>query len=98
DPSDNKMVTSFEDRYGATPNHGKVTGYYGASFNWVPFYAKMSWLGSRILYFDMASSPGLGVTTYDQQTDSGPKAATAPTPSFDVSQSIFFSKNFAFRV
>ncbi len=98
EPNDTKMVTTFEDRYGATPNHGKVTGYYGASFNWVPFYAKMSLLGQRILYFDMAFSPGLGLTTYDQQTDSGAKAASSPTLSFDVSQSIFFSKNLAFRV
>lgn len=98
DSQDNKLVETFESDFGTTPDHGKVNSYIGAGFHWVPFYAKMSLLGKRILYFDMAFTPGLGMTTYDQQTDVGTRSKSAPTFSIDVTQSIFFSKNFAVRV
>ena len=96
--SDNKLVETFVNDFGTTPDHGKVTSYIGTSFNWVPFYAKMSLLGSRILYFDMSISPGLGMTTYNQQTDAGSRSKQAPTLTIDVTQSVFFSKNFAIRI
>ncbi len=96
--SDNKLVETFVNDFGTTPDHGKVDSFIGASFNWVPFYAKMSLLGTRILYFDMAISPGLGMTTYNQQTDTGTRSKSAPTVSIDITQSVFFSKNFAVRI
>lgn len=97
DSNDNKSTEYFKSRFGATPDHAKLKSYYGAAFNWVPFYAKMSVQNVKIIYFDMAISPGFGVTTYEQQVSSGNKSATAPTVSLDITQSFFLSKHFAFR-
>src|SRR5690606_26784918 len=33
---------------GVKPDYGQMSGYYGVSYNWVPFYAKMSVLGKKI--------------------------------------------------
>ena len=96
----NSTSTSyFISHYGGVyPNHNVTRAYYGATFNWVPIYAKMSLLGSRIIYFDMAFSPGIGMTSYEQQVQGSNPTATAPTLSFDVSQHFFLSNNFAIRV
>jgi len=64
----------------------------------VPFYAKMSVLNSNIIYFDMAISPGFGVTTYDQQTESGNRAKTAPSVALDLTQTFFLNRHFALRL
>lgn len=98
DSKDNKSVEAFKSQNGATPDHNKIMGYYGASYNWVPFYAKMSFLSSKILYFDMAISPGLGVTSYEAQVETGNVKKTAPTASLDVTQMFFLGKHFAVRV
>src|SRR5690606_33495917 len=82
---DNKALKNLIAQAG-TANHGKIMGYQGMSLNWVPFYAKMSFLNSRIMYFDMSISPGAGVTTYEQQRESGKLSKTAPTVSLDVTQ------------
>ncbi len=94
---DNKALANLKAQSG-TANHGKIKGYQGLSANWVPFYAKMSVLNGTIIYFDMAISPGLGVTTYDQQLSTGNVSKTEPTASLDITQSFFFSKYAAFRV
>ena len=95
--TDNKSLANLKSQAGVA-NHGKIKGYQGASFNFVPFYAKMSVLNSSIIYFDMAISPGLGVTTYEQQRRAGNQEKNAPTLSLDITQSFFFSKYSAFRV
>lgn len=97
DSVDNKALKNLKAQSGVA-NHGKISGYQGVSLNWVPFYAKMSVLNSSIMYFDMAISPGIGITKYDQQRDSGNTAKTAPTVSLTVTQSFFFSKYAAVRV
>ncbi len=94
---DNKALSNLKAQSGFA-NHGKIMGYQGISANWVPFYAKMSVLNGSIIYFDMAISPGIGVTRYDQQRESGNNSMTAPTLSLDITQSFFFSKYAAFRV
>jgi outer membrane beta-barrel protein len=84
---------------GASPDHGRVTGYYGVGFNWVPFYAKMSFLGKRIIYFDMSITPTLGMTTYEQQLNTlGAKDKTGFTYGVDITQWFFIHNNFAFRI
>ena len=93
---DNKSVEKLKSQNGF-PNHGKLTQYYGASFNWVPLYAKMSALNASIIYFDMAISPGVGMTQYEQQIDLGNRLKNAPTVSLDVSQQFFLNRSFALR-
>jgi outer membrane beta-barrel protein len=83
---------------GIQPNHGVMQDYYGLGFNWVPFYSKMSFLGKKILYFDMAITPTIGMTTYDQMTQSqGNSAQNALTYGVDITQYYFFSNHFALR-
>jgi outer membrane beta-barrel protein len=80
------------------PNFGIMQNYYGVGFNWVPFYSKMSFLGQKILYFDMAITPTIGMTHYQPQMDTGNKGQIAITYGFDVTQYYFFTTHFAFRL
>lgn len=82
---------------GIAPDFGRMKGYYGIGFNWVPFYAKMSLIGKRILYFDMAFTPTIGMTQYKQQTADGGRDQSAFTYGIDVTQYLFLSKWFAIR-
>jgi outer membrane beta-barrel protein len=84
---------------GGYPNYGIMQDYYGLGFSWVPFYSKMSFLGKKILYFDMAITPTIGITDYDQQSVTlGPKGQSAFTYGFDITQYYFFTSHFAFRI
>lgn len=83
---------------GGKPNHGKLKTFYGAAFNWVPFYAKMSVLNSQIIYFDMSLSVGGGVTEYEQQREEGSGIMkTSPTLTFDITQHFFLTNWLALR-
>jgi outer membrane beta-barrel protein len=93
---DTEAAQRLRDQGGA-PNHNKPKQFFGAAFNWVPFYAKMSVLNSKILYFDMAFSPGIGMVQYEQQLDSGGELKTAPALTFDVTQTFFLSSWMALR-
>ena len=97
DSQSNQATQHLESQSGE-PDHNQVKNFYGASFNWVPFYAKMSLLNSSIIYFDMAISPGLGMTSYDQRIQSGDSMKMAPTLTLDITQHFFLSKHFAIRV
>jgi outer membrane beta-barrel protein len=84
---------------GGFPDYGIIQDYYGIAFDWVPFYSKMSFLGKKILYFDMAISPTLGMTDYQQVGSSVPNAnQSALTYGFDITQYYFFTSHFAFRI
>jgi outer membrane beta-barrel protein len=82
---------------GAIPDHGKMTGYYGLGLNIVPFYAKMSFWGRKIIYFDMAFTPTLGIQNYDQVRIDGNRNKSALTYGLDVTQFFFFTNYFAIR-
>lgn len=94
----NKATNTFNNSQGVHADYGAETGFYGASFNWVPIYAKMSLLGVKILYFDMAFSPGIGMTQYEQQILTGNKTQNSFTYTFDVTQHFFLSRNWALRL
>lgn len=83
---------------GTRPDFNRDTGFYGVGFNWVPFYAKMSFLGKKIIYFDMQVTPFVGLSTFEQQSESKHPTETAPTVGFDVTQYFFFSQHVAVRV
>lgn len=97
DPSDNQATQHFKSR-GFFPNYNKLRGYQSASVTWVPFYAKMSFLDRKILYFDMQFSAGIGTKTYQSFLRSGNHTTQSTLGyHFDITQNIFFSRNFAFR-
>ena len=83
---------------GVYPDHGTNTGYIGAGYNFVPFYSKMSVMGKKIIYFDMAFTPTLGYTMYDQDKLHGDQGQKALTYGLDVTQFFFFTDHVALRV
>lgn len=97
DAKDNQATDILKQQSGY-PDHNNQKTFYGVSFNWVPFYAKMSVLNSTITYFDMAISPGIGVTEYEQIKEEGNVTKTAPTLTLDVTQHYFLNKYFAVRL
>ncbi|MEK6555886.1 MAG: outer membrane beta-barrel domain-containing protein, partial [Bdellovibrionota bacterium] len=84
---------------GATaPDFNRVKDYYGLGFNFVPFYAKMSVMGQKIIYFDMQITPTIGMTKYEQQQENGGgKSENSFSYGLDVTQYFFFSKSLAVR-
>ena len=99
DLRDNAPAKFLASNYGSgvQPDHNRLSGYYGLGFNIVPFYAKMSFWGKRIVYFDMAITPTIGMTTYDQVLQTGNNSRTSFTYGVDVTQYLFFSNHFALR-
>lgn len=97
---DNNDATNDLATYGSgvQPDHGKFKSYMGVGYNFVPFYAKMSFWGKKIIYFDMAFTPTLGMTQYEQVIEFGGKNKSALTYGLDVSQFFFFSRVLAIRV
>lgn len=81
----------------APPDFNRPVDFIGLGFNWVPFYAKMSFLGTKIIYFDMQFTPIIGMSTYEQQSRTGNKEKTAFTYGIDVTQYFFVHKNLAYR-
>ncbi|NJL25458.1 MAG: outer membrane beta-barrel domain-containing protein [Calothrix sp. SM1_5_4] len=82
---------------GVRPNFGRFNSYYGVGYNIVPFYAKMSFWGKKIIYFDMSITPTLGMTTYDQVIRTGDRSKSAFTYGIDITQFFFFTNWFAVR-
>lgn len=97
DSSDNDSTQYIKANQGGAPDHNKMKDFYGVSFNWVPFYAKVSFLNSRIIYFDMSVSPGVGMTTYEQQLQEGNQRKSSPTFTLDITQHYFLTKWLAIR-
>lgn len=85
---------------GTSPDYSTLKSQYGVSFNWVPFYSKMSFLNQKIIYFDMAFSPAISYLNYTQQTDGDPaeKNKSSIAYGIDITQYYFISKYFAVRV
>ncbi len=82
---------------GAGADYNRMRNFYGIGFNYVPIYAKMSFLNRKIIYFDLSFTPLIGMTEYDQVVISGNKSQSAFTYGFDISQYFFFSQHFAIR-
>ena len=85
---------------GAFANHGKTTGYYGATAKWMPFYAKMSFLGNKIVYFDLSLGLSVGNMTYEQQNRSNTNEAEKSSIAYgiEISQSFYMSRRLLLRV
>lgn len=82
---------------GVAPDFNREKEYMSIGYNFVPFYAKMSFMGSKIIYFDMQITPTIGLTKYEQQAQTGGKSENAFTYGLDITQYFFFHKNFAVR-
>jgi len=98
DTKNNKLTDALINNNGQVPDYNKPKSYYGASFNFVPFYAKMSLLEKKVMYFDMAISPGVGLVTYESQISTGNVSHQAYAYSLDVTQHFFVSQHWALRL
>lgn len=95
---DNDTTSFFFNRFGAVPDHNKFKNHYMINYSYMPFYAKMSFLEKKILYFDMGVSLGLGNMTYEQQGRLGTVNKSSFVYSAAVTQQLFLSKHFAVRL
>tara|TARA_B100001248_G_C27399598_1_gene469015 strand:- start:13833 stop:14645 length:813 start_codon:yes stop_codon:yes gene_type:complete len=96
---DSEIIDRFRGQFGGTtPNFALLDTYYGFNYNYVPIYGKMSVLDSNIIYFDLAISPGIGMTNYLPQLDNGELDESTVTFSLDVSQHFFFANGWAIRL
>lgn len=87
--------------FGATgvyPDHSRMRDYWSVGYNFVPFYSKMSFMGKKIIYFDMAFTPTLGMTNYEQVQKTSSASSSSLTYGLDVTQYYFFSNHFAVRL
>lgn len=82
---------------GVRPDFNRDLGFYGIGFNYVPFYAKMSFLGKKIIYFDMQITPFIGMSSFEQQSQVKTPEESAFSYGFDITQYFFFSQNLAVR-
>lgn len=99
-----EIIDRFGSQYsGISPDYSIADSYIGANFNWIPIYGKMSILDNRIIYFDLAISPGIGMLKYSPQTkNEAPFLNVSDKNTFvlalDISQHFFFSEHWAFRI
>jgi outer membrane beta-barrel protein len=96
---DSKSIDDFKKLSGGgtSPDYNRDKSFIGVGFNYVPFYAKMSFLGQKIIYFDMQVTPFLGVSTYEQKSTVKNPTETAFSYGYDVTQYFFFSNHVAVR-
>jgi outer membrane beta-barrel protein len=97
DSKDNQAIQNLRTQNGF-PDHNKPKTYTGVGLNWVPFYAKMAFLSSRILYFDMSITPGLGVVSFEQQIEGRNQVKQTPAVSLDLTQHLYLTQWLALRL
>lgn len=90
------LATNFSS--GVYPDHGRKNSSISVGYNFVPFYSKMSVMGKKIMYFDMAITPTLGNTMYTQMKKSGNSDQNGLTYGVDITQFFFFTNYIAARV
>lgn len=98
---ENDGLIQIKSYNGLQPNYNKFVSYTSANLIWVPFYAKMSFMDRKIVYFDMQFALGVGNMTYENQLDpseTSNEKKTALGYNFDFTQQLFFSEHFAVRL
>lgn len=95
--SDNDGVTKYRNDYGVQVDYNRFTESKNLMFILVPFYAKMSFFDTSILYFDMQFALGVGQADYEIVKKTGNEARSSTSIEFDVTQQIFFHRHAAVR-
>ena len=99
DAKKNTLVQGFISQFQTSPDHNLLRDYVGLSYVFTPIYAKLSFMDTRIVHFDMSISPGIGMTRYEQQVNDATLApVSSPTLSLDITQQFFLASNFALRL
>ncbi|WP_413288026.1 outer membrane beta-barrel domain-containing protein [Bdellovibrio sp. HCB337] len=95
--TDNDSTKLFNERYGVYPDHNVFQSSQILSVTLVPFYAKMSFMDTSIIYFDMGFSAGAGMLNYSIKQAAGDLSESAPVAKLGVFQQIFFTEHLALR-
>lgn len=95
---DNDATTLFIQRYGVYPDHNVFQNSQILSATLVPFYAKMSFMDTSIIYFDMGFSLGVGSLSYTIKKGEGDETKSTPVAKLGVFQQVFFTEHLALRV
>lgn len=85
----------------STLDRTKTLSYIGGAINYSPIYAKMSFLGYKILYYDLILSGQLGQTSYEQTVGSTVGASpkeSAITFGIGITQMFYLNKNFSIKL
>lgn len=95
---DNEAVKQFINRYGIYPDNNKFISSEMLSVNYIPFYAKMSFLDKQIIYFDMGLSFGLGNNHYAIQKEEGNQNKQSLAKQFSLHQQIFINNSISLKL
>jgi len=106
---DNDATDKYKQQFSTWPDYNTFKSYTSANLVWVPFYAKMSFLDRKIVYFDMQFALGIGNRQYTQKVSpdngnnpnvilQGDQTQNALGYNFDFTQQLFFSDHFAVRL
>lgn len=95
---DNEVTDRFIKDHGTIPNHNKLQSQTSLQVNFVPLYAKMSFLDKRIIYFDMGFSLGIGQTTYASMVNTGDRTQQGSLVQFGIYQHYFLREWVALKV
>lgn len=96
--TDNEGVKNYRDQYGVQVDYNKLKSSKSLQVIFVPLYAKMSFLDTSILYFDMQFAAGVGQVEYEVQRNIGNLSANATSFNLDVTQQLFFHEHMALRL
>ncbi len=96
--TDNEAVKQFIQRYGIYPDNNKHLGSEIVSLNYIPFYAKMSFLDRSIIYFDMGISLGIGINHYAIQKEEGSEEKQSLAQQISIHQQIFINEFCSFKL
>lgn len=94
---DNDATSLFQSRYGVYPDHNVFSSSQILSGTFVPFYAKMSFMDTSIIYFDMGISLGVGNMSYIIKKNEGDETKSTTVAKIGIFQQIFFTEHFALR-
>ncbi|MGZ3768093.1 MAG: outer membrane beta-barrel domain-containing protein [Bdellovibrio sp.] len=95
---DNDTTKQFKSDFQTAPNANFFESSTMLNATYVPLYAKMSFLDTSIIYFDMGISVGLGTTEYSIRKEEGDEKKSAMSYQIGINQQIFFSEHFAIRL
>ncbi len=109
DLRDGELIDAFLGAPGNTtslkPDYGRIKSQIQVGYTYVPVYAKVSVLGKKIVYLDMAITPHIGTVSYDQLFRVGVtpnfRTETSSQSSIsygvDITQYIFIGRHIALR-
>lgn len=82
----------------ATFEYGRTLSSFGAKLIYSPIYAKMSLLGTNLIYFDLMFSLRLGMVSYEQITKAEDSDQSTVSAGLGIHQLFYLNKSTALRI